>query len=185
MFGKGAAGNTYYYGSDTYKHIDHLLGRGNEILIVSPYIDKYYAGILLDRSKGRKLYLISSSMDSDALKMLQGGTRLWIIGYLALSLAILSLLYFIGAYGAILLVSAIPLAVGIIRNSGRGSGISLKVPRRFVHAKMYISDDMAITGSANLTYKGTHKNVEQINITYSKESIDGLRKQFWELWKGP
>ncbi len=183
MFGKGGLGSSYYYGSDTYKHIDDLIERGREILIVSPYVDRYYAEKLLGYSRGRKLYLISSSMDPEALSMLRVTSIIWVVAYLSLSSILLALLLYIRVPAALLALSLIPIIVGSIKNLGR-KRIMLKVPRQFVHAKMYISDSAAITGSANLTYKGTHRNLEQISITRSKEDIDKLRRQFWELWSG-
>jgi phosphatidylserine/phosphatidylglycerophosphate/cardiolipin synthase-like enzyme len=182
MFGKGDLGNTYYYGSDTHRFINELIGRKGEIMLVSPYIDRYYAEALLRKSRGRKFYLISSSVEEDVLGLLRGGSPLWIIAYLGLSMILLGLLLFVGATGAALLLSLVPFAVGIIRGAGRGSGVILKVPKQFVHVKMYISEGMAITGSANLTYKGTHKNVEQINIIYNKSDIEKLKEQFWSMW---
>ena len=183
MFGKGDLGSTYYYGSDTYKHIDDLIERGREILIVSPYVDRYYAQRLLGYSKGRRLYLISSSMDPEALSLLQGTSSIWAVAYLSLSSVLLALLLYIRVPEMLLALSLTPIIVGSIKNLGR-KRIMLKVPKQFVHAKMYISDSTAITGSANLTYKGTHKNLEQINITRSKKDIDKLKRQFWELWSG-
>ena len=95
MFGKGEPYSTYYYGSDTYKHIDDLIERGREILMVSPYVDRYYAEKLLEYSKGRRLYLISSSMDGEALRLLQGTSSIWAIAYLSLSSILLALLLYI------------------------------------------------------------------------------------------
>ena len=181
MFGKGEPYSTYYYGSDTYKHIDDLIERGREILMVSPYVDRYYAEKLLEYSKGRRLYLISSSMDSEALRLLQGTSSIWAIAYLSLSSILLALLLYIRVPSTLLALSLIPIIVGSIKNLGR-KRIMLKVPKQFVHAKMYISDSTAITGSANLTYKGTHRNLEQISITRSKGDVEKLKKQFWELW---
>ena len=182
MFGKVDLGNTYYYGSDTHRYINDLIGKGSEVLIVSPYVDRYYAEIILEKSRDRKFYLISSSMENDVLRLFNAGSQLWIPAYLGLSMILLGLLLFIGATGALLLPSIAPIAIGIIKNAGKGSGVRLKVPKQFVHAKMYISEGMAITGSANLTYKGTYKNLEQINIIYNKADIDKLRNQFWGMW---
>ncbi len=182
MFGKADLGNTYYYGSDTYRYINDLIGKGGEVLIVSPYVDRYYAKLILEKSRGRKFYLISSSMEGDVLRMFNGGSRLWIPAYLGLSIILLGLLLFIGAMGMLLMLSTAPILIGIIKNAGKGSGVRLKVPKQFVHAKMYISEGMAITGSANLTYKGTHKNVEQINVIYNRPDIERLKNQFWRMW---
>jgi phosphatidylserine/phosphatidylglycerophosphate/cardiolipin synthase-like enzyme len=183
MFGKAGSEGRYYYGSNTHRYINELIGRGREVLIVSPYVDRYYAKILLDKSRGRKFYLISSSMDGDALRLLSKGPSLMTPAYLGISLIMLGLLIFMGVPYVLLPTAAIPAAAGAVRNVSRRPSVNLKVPKHFVHAKMYISDGMAITGSANLTYAGTHKNVEQINIIYSNPDISRLREQFWGMWK--
>jgi phosphatidylserine/phosphatidylglycerophosphate/cardiolipin synthase-like enzyme len=52
----------------------------------------------------------------------------------------------------------------------------------FVHEKLYISDSMAIIGSANLTYNGTHKNIEHIEIIRDRGEIDELKRHFNSMW---
>ena len=107
MFGKRDLGNTYYYGSDTHRYINELICRKGEMLMVSPYVDRYYAELMLKKSRGRKFYLISSSVEDDVLRLLKGGSRLWILAYLGLSMILLGLLIFIGAAGAILPLRAL------------------------------------------------------------------------------
>lgn len=183
MFGKGSLGNTYYYGSDTHRYINELIDRKGEILMVSPYVDRYYAELIIKKARGRKIYLISSSIEADVMKMFNTSSRLWLLAYIGLSIILLGLLLFIGASGAVLSLFLVPLIIGFIKIPVRKSEVVLKVPKQFVHVKMYISEGMAITGSANLTYKGTHKNVEQINITYNGVDIGKLKNQFWGMWK--
>ena len=52
----------------------------------------------------------------------------------------------------------------------------------FVHEKLYISDTVAIVGSANLTYAGMHKNVEHIQMVDDKNEITELKEHFNSLW---
>jgi phosphatidylserine/phosphatidylglycerophosphate/cardiolipin synthase-like enzyme len=52
----------------------------------------------------------------------------------------------------------------------------------FVHEKLYIGNDKAITGSANLTYNGLHKNIEHIEVINSIERIGKLKSHFNDLW---
>ncbi|MHB1830099.1 MAG: phospholipase D-like domain-containing protein [Candidatus Micrarchaeaceae archaeon] len=185
MLGWKRQRNTYYYGSSAYKYVDDLISKKGDILIVSPYIDRYYAELILKKSKGSRFYVISSSIEGRALEILgDKHSQLWLIGYLALSAIMFWLAFSIGIRWPYLLISLVPLAIGAIKHLGRGSKMALKVPRKFVHAKMYISDGMAITGSANLTYSGTHKNSEHINIIYDEEEISRLKDQFWEIWRG-
>lgn len=183
MFGKGSLGNIYYYGSETYKYINRVIDNKGEILIVSPYVDGYYAEIICRKSRGRKFYIISSSVEDDVLRRLRGRSLQWLIAYLGLSAILLGFLLFISVSGILLLIAPIPFIVGIIKTARNPPGVILKVPKKFVHAKMYISDGVAITGSTNLTYAGTHKNVEQISIIYNKADIGRLKDQFWSMWE--
>lgn len=183
MLGWEKSRNTYYYGSDAYKYMDDLIAKKGEILIVSPYLDKYYAEMILKKSRGSKFYVISSSIEARALETLSGKSgQLWIMGYLTLSVITVLLILFLGLKWPYLLISTVPLIIGAVKRRGRGSNVALKVPRQFVHAKMYISAGMAITGSANLTYSGTHKNAEHINIIYNSQDISQLSDQFWGIW---
>ena len=53
-----------------------------------------------------------------------------------------------------------------------------------LHAKIYIVDNqVAITGSANLTERGMHGNYEHIDIKLDPQSVSTIRKQFEKLWK--
>jgi len=64
------------------------------------------------------------------------------------------------------------------------SNIKVKVTKdKFVHEKLYIGSDMAIVGSANLTFNGMHRNVEHIDIIRSKDQIDRLKTHFESLWR--
>lgn len=180
LFGKRSS--THYYGSETYRYMDKLLGQRGDLLLVSPYIDPYYAKQLVSASHRRKIYLVSSSPDPEAVKLIKGRVSLWIIAYFAVSFVILYLLLLIGVRNLYLLISFIPFAFGLYQSFMKMSRIKFKTPRRFIHAKIYISESMAISGSANLTYKGMHKNLEQVEIIYDKEEISRLKKQFWEIW---
>ncbi|MGC8671522.1 MAG: phospholipase D-like domain-containing protein, partial [Candidatus Micrarchaeia archaeon] len=62
-------------------------------------------------------------------------------------------------------------------------GIAVKVPKEFVHAKLYIGEAEALEGSANLTFSGMHKNIEQLRLVKSEEEIKALKAEFDKLWK--
>ena len=176
-------GNTHYCGIDTHKYINELLNSTGDILIVSPYIDSYYAKMLSDSGSGRKIYIIASSIEQEASRLL--GSRkspFMAVGYLLLSLLLISLSILSGLGRILIIISLIPATVGLGKYLSRKQSVVLKVPKQFVHAKIYISNRMAITGSANLTYKGTHRNLEQISLIYDKGEISRLRDQFWILW---
>lgn len=179
----GFSGGPFSYsGNDTHRYIEKLLDSRGDILIVSPYIDAYYARAMLRRHRRGRFYVISSSIEDSAKSMLNSKPNRTFLpaGILAfLFLLILPLHY--GLSGIYLVPSAIPLGLGIAKGRKRAN-VVLKRPSEFIHAKMYISDTMAIVGSVNLTYKGTHKNVEQISILHSARDIGQLKDQFWAMW---
>jgi len=81
------------------------------------------------------------------------------------------------------LLAAVVLAV-IYKRFKQGAGnIEVRVSGGpFVHEKIYIGSDTAITGSANLTYSGMHRNIEHIEITHDPERIAELGRHFNGLW---
>jgi phosphatidylserine/phosphatidylglycerophosphate/cardiolipin synthase-like enzyme len=176
--------NSYYSGSETYKYLERLLERSGDILLISPYIDTYYAEMVSGLSRNKHFYIISSSAEVNALNILKRKrSKLPLALYAMLSIAIALLMLYIRVFGPVLSISFVPFIVGLIKYYKTKQNIFLKIPKQFVHAKSYIADGMAITGSANLTYKGTHKNIEQISVTYNGSEICLLRKQFWSMWK--
>ena len=117
MLGWKKSHNTYYYGSNAYKYMDELIAKKGEILIVSPYIDKYYADLILEKSRGSKFYVISSSIEARALEMLSGKSGpLWAIGYLMLSAITLWLILSLGLRWPYLLISPVPLIIGVVKH---------------------------------------------------------------------
>lgn len=171
-------------GSDSYRYVETLIRKGGEVCIVSPYIDGYYARFLSRNSLGKRIYIISSSMDKEAIRIL--GKRFSVLRFLlAILLSAVELYMGIlyGIYAYALLAVALTLIIGYFASVMGNRNISLVMPRRFVHAKMYISENEAISGSANLTYRGMHRNVEMIEIMHDKESVEGMHRTFWRMWK--
>ena len=173
----------YYSGNECYRHIEGLVSKGKDILIISPYIDEYYARFLLGKAGSRNIRILSSSMNGNAKKILtrnsNKGTIMAVIvvlagtGYLA---------YGTRLFGAVVLISAVAVAILLLSLANRGKGIVIRRPQGFVHAKLYISESKAIHGSANLTYNGTHSNIEHIEIIRDMEKIAKLRKEFERMW---
>lgn len=187
MFWRPRDKNSYHYGSDTYKYINQMIRSSRHMQIVSPYIDEYYADFMLRNSGRTEFYVISSSLDEGARKMMSGKDSRVVFAAYALIFALLFCFEIaVGIRGYLL---AAPLVLFLFFSSrhayvaGRKRRIHLKIPKRFVHVKMYISEDQAISGSANLTYKGTHSNIEHINIVRDRDEIRRLRDQFWEMWR--
>lgn len=176
-----------YSGSSSHIHIDRLLREGREISIVSPYIDNYYAKIIRGMSRDRRFMIIASSIDPEARRSLGKGLPLLDLSvafaaWLAVSCAFYYLLHSPAYLLGILLIFLIYVELKLLFFTGTRN-IRLKVPRDFVHAKMYLSERQAIVGSANLTYKGTHRNVEHIEVTSDPGKVASLRKDFGRLWR--
>ena len=183
MFFKKAPRSLYRYGSDGYKNIDGMIDSRGDLLIVSPYIDMHYARKLVARARNGRTYVITSSSDSGILNALgKGGSRLRIAAYTLLSTLLLYALALAGIGGAYMLIAAVPVVIGTAKHHRIRGNVYVRVPRRFVHAKMYISEHAAMIGSANLTYSGMHRNVEHMSIIRSADEMRKLSDQFWELW---
>ncbi len=181
IFGSGEG---YYAGRECHRYVERIILQGREVLIISPYIDGHYARFLQDNSQGRRIRVISSSMAPDASKALRGARPLGLLlAVLLLATSFNWLAILAGFFSVATLLPALATATAslamFLRRSGR---VEVRVPRRFVHAKLYISERMAAHGSANLTYSGMHRNVEHLEITYDPQRIGRLRKEFLEIW---
>ena len=174
-----------YTGKSSYKYVERLLRESRELLIVSPFIDAYYAKMLRSCGSRKRIRIISSSIDAMARKLLETGRP---IG------PFLSLLFLIAAFDYlayllsfllvyILPASAIIVLIAFAAMLNNDNHIELKVPKEFVHAKMYISDRECILGSANLTYRGMHLNTEHIEVKKDAVEVDRLRSEFWKIWR--
>ncbi|MDE1824122.1 MAG: hypothetical protein KGI00_04165 [Candidatus Micrarchaeota archaeon] len=174
--------NTQYSGSSCYRHVERLISKGKKVLIVSPYVDDYYAGFLLAKSPGRDIRLLSSSVDERVRRKLEGRIPRYRIALYSIFMLLFEyLLYRIGAGVGYMLLYFMVIA-GALFVISIPRRIKLKVPRNFVHAKLYVSEDEAIRGSANLTYKGLHKNIEHIEIVRDRKDVDSMRREFWRMW---
>jgi phosphatidylserine/phosphatidylglycerophosphate/cardiolipin synthase-like enzyme len=172
-----------YYGNEAHKYVDKLLSGGKNLLIVSPYIDDYYADYLASHARGKRMYIISSSIKKSAAKRLRGADFSGVTAAAFLLTSFNAALFVSGFFSAsFALLSVSSVAAYAIYSLTHRNRISLKIPSEFVHAKMYVSDSAAIEGSANLTYAGMHKNIEGIRIISNPEQLDELKRRFWTLW---
>ncbi|MGA3020527.1 MAG: phospholipase D-like domain-containing protein [Candidatus Micrarchaeales archaeon] len=175
--------NFSYYGQDSHKHIDKLLRNEKNILIISPYIDDYYANHIVRNSRGKSVHIISSSIKQSAAKRLTEnrvrGMAMFTFLIITINLVLFSLGIF-ALYFAIASLAVVSFLIIFSRFPKRR--IYLKIPKEFVHAKMYVGDRTAIEGSANLTYSGMHKNIERINVTHDIRKISESKREFWRLW---
>ncbi len=177
-----------YSGSDSYKFVDRMLNsRGSELLVVSPYIDDYYARALLRASRRRRVRIVtspdalahSSFLRSISLQRMKGHAKA--TAYFALlSTIVLYLKFYYIAVPIVLLALA---SFTLMLRSRRSTAMQLKVIKdKFVHEKLYISNGTAITGSANLTYRGMHKNIEHVEMIRDAREVSALKRHFEELW---
>ena len=58
----------------------------------------------------------------------------------------------------------------------------IRLEKSFTHSKMYISEKEGIEGSANLTFAGTHRNIENIEIIKDIQELRRMKTEFWKLW---
>ncbi|MDE1869648.1 MAG: hypothetical protein KGH71_01520 [Candidatus Micrarchaeota archaeon] len=175
-----------YSGKECYRYVDGLIRGAETLLIVSPYIDKYYAAFLLKNSKGKKVKIISSSIERQARDLLTRGRFPKEVLFALIWVAALDLLlYFLQFYEYSLYVFLLALLLLLdllVSASSRPTNIEMRIPQEFVHVKMYLGGPAAILGSANLTYKGMHVNVEHIELIENADRIRELERQFWTLW---
>jgi hypothetical protein len=180
------ADKEFYSGSDAYRQINALIEKSNRVLIISPYIDRYYAEFLA-KHLNKRMYIISSSPSKEARHALAGG-RFWlgIAAWLAgIFTTVAAAAYLLDFKMLLLFSSAFAVfAAAFAAIAKLRSRIRLLVPSRFIHAKLYIGDGIAISGSANLTYAGTHRNIEHIEIVRDPEHLKLLERQFWSMWNG-
>lgn len=184
LFNMFQARDRSYSGKDSYRHVERVLKGEKNLLIVSPYIDEYYANYLVSHARGKRIRILSSSMHGGAARKLRGRNIGPAVKF-SLLVAAFNLLFFLfGLQFLAFLIISSSAAVLFLAFSlrGRHLDISVRVPRNFVHAKMYIGDGAAIEGSANLTYAGMHENVEHIDVIFDEKRIADLKRQFHALW---
>lgn len=173
--------SSYYYGKESYRHVERLIDSGREILIISPYIDDYYASFISKRAHGKKFHILTSSIEVNAKKRITNSSSgIGLFAAIAIATGIFEFAIKLKPLFVILIPAMIMLSYLLIR-PGRNS-VDIKVPRKFVHAKLYVSEKNAVSGSANLTYSGMHKNMEHIEVTFDSDQVKKLRDEFWDAW---
>lgn len=178
-----------YSGDSSYKYIDRLIKNWDrELRVISPYISSHYARMLAGAGRRKRVMVITSRRSLETFKSHGfGRLKLYIklLVYLALLDAIAIYLNFFAVVVVLSLFVFIDIALFYrMYRSRLLPRASIKVATsRFVHEKLYISNSVAITGSANLTFQGTHRNIEHIEIINDPEKISRLRSHFDRLWK--
>ncbi len=182
-----------YSGESSYKYVDRLIKNNDkELMIVSPYISDYYTRMLLKRAGSKRIRIITSESSMGYKNAILSRYRTaGIRGYMK-AIAFLLILDMVSIYlkfaYTTLILSAGALIFALLayrRHSKVKSNMQVKVAReRFVHEKLYIGKEVAIVGSANLTFNGMHRNLEHIEIIRSIERIIILKRHFEDMWKG-
>ncbi len=186
-------GSVLYSGDSSYKYVDRLIKEDDsELMIISPYLSGYYVNMLAKAAQKRRIRVITSNnslgyknsgLQDFAVKSIRGYIKA--IAFFLILDAISIFLNF--AYTTIILTAIVLLVVlfACLHYKKANSNLRVKViTDRFVHEKLYISSDTAISGSANLTYNGMHKNIEHIEVTKDESKIKEMRKHFESMWKG-
>lgn len=183
-----------YSGDSSYMFVDELIkNKDNTLRIVSPYISNHYTKMLLGMKRKKDIRIITSRVSleyrNSLLKEFLGLGRfkkymhLMVIFTAAAIFAFLIRFISIGLLASVLDLLTVAL---FCRAYKRRTETMLRVKiadKKFVHEKLYIGDNTAITGSANLTFSGMHKNVEHIERTNDQRKVAELVKHFDELWR--
>lgn len=184
-------GAEHYSGNSSYAFINKLISnRDKELMIVSPYIGNHYTRKLLKEAGRKRIRIITSESSlrypDSMLKGLHnnglGGYLSAILYFLVLDAIVVYLRFFY-----IVALVTILLLLTVYATAGRRRRIEKNIELRttgseLVHEKLYITDSMAIVGSANLTYNGTHRNIEHIEVIRNRQEIDELKRHFISLW---
>ena len=181
-----------YSGDSSYRYVDRLIkDRDGELMIISPYLSGHYVNMLAKAAQSRKIRVITSNnsmgyRNSKLKNFAVGGTRGYVkavIFFLILD-AISIILNFAYTTAILTFIVLAIAALAYLRYKKTNRNMQVKViTDRFVHEKMYISDNIAISGSANLTYNGMHKNIEHIEVTKDTAKIRELKAHFESMWK--
>ena len=184
-----------YSGDSSFKYVDPLLKNNDrELMIVSPYISDYYTKLLIKEAQHKSIRIITSENSlsyKDALlkNFVMKGMSAYIKGLVFFLILDLISIYLKFTYTTIILTVIFLVWMLILvfiykRYKKTYSNLKVKVAKeRFVHEKLYIGSNMAITGSANLTYNGMHKNVEHIEVIKDPNRIKVLKVHFESLWR--
>ncbi|MEM0147191.1 MAG: phospholipase D-like domain-containing protein [Candidatus Micrarchaeaceae archaeon] len=177
------ASKEYSYGSRSYVPVEKIIKKSTVLRIISPYIDPYYAEFLIRHAKGKRIRIISSSISKSAKAKLKRRSFSKFVAFVAFLLVLnMFLAHGQPALAFISLICSLIYLLVYLEDYETKKGILLKVPRRFVHAKVYIGDSAAVEGSANLTFMGMHKNIEQTRFIQNSEEVAILKNEFDKLW---
>ncbi len=174
-------GSVPYSGMEAYRYIDRLLKKEKRLFIATPFISIGYAKLLKRLSMHKHIYLVTTKKHKENAEAIQylskGNAGRKALAFVLFAIAIASCFYSLYIAAALGLCAAIAYA---------GTHSSLKVrfsDKKLLHEKLYIGKNRAIVGSANLTFSGTRRNIEHLEIITDKSEIRKISRHFYELWK--
>lgn len=178
-----------YSGNDTYKIVDKLVkDNSGELLIITPYIDLFYAKMLIKESGRKKVAILTSGspVNRDAIKELSSLNPyrfLKPISYFSVLSIILIYLKFYPFAIAAAVIGTANFAYMVRKRGFERRNLRLKVAKgKFFHEKIYVTNNASITGSTNLTFRGTHRNIEHVEYTEDETKTRNLREHFKSVW---
>ncbi len=176
-----------YSGQDSYRQVDPMIAHARRLMIISPYISNGYARALAARAaSGASVRVITSESAVGGSSILIGNYGMTHVRAVLFLVLLDAISIYLGFVYTTIIISFMIAVLGVLsfaRRRGISLNMSVKVSRdKFVHEKIYLSDDMAITGSANLTYSGMHRNVEHIYVIRDPARVKELRAHFEGLW---
>ncbi len=170
-----------YSGNNAYKHIDRLLKKERRLFIATPFISIGYAKLLKRLSARKRIYLVTTKRHKEnaaAIRYLKKGN----LSKKALALLLLAIAVASGFY-SIYIACALGFCAAFAYYSAHGSVKVRFLEKKPLHEKLYIGKNRAIVGSANLTFSGTRRNIEHLEIITDRNEIRKISKHFYELWK--
>lgn len=179
-----------YSGTESHRYVERFIRDGRELDIVTPYISLVYARMLCRHARRFRVRLVTSRarQNAEALRYLGRGMGPWLkwlkaslfVALLAAASLLLGFMDLLAPLGAI----AAALGLAAVAMHGRtGGNLAVRLSREtFIHEKLYLRSDIAITGSANLTYSGLRRNLEHIEVTVDRERIGELERHFDSIW---
>ncbi len=194
-----------YCGEESGRLLETLLRKAKSYVYVSsPYLTPEYVTLLLEKAReGVKVRLITSysKVNKEALELLENAQLIErrrgrkATPLKALILVTLASVVYPPLLALLLLFVWPPTFIVIalkkikkrkkidILLSVSPVSMRVKVPaEKFVHAKIYVVDGVAVVGSANLTWKGLHENVECL-VVMRGEAAEAVKKAFEEIWE--
>ncbi|NPA84692.1 MAG: phosphatidylserine/phosphatidylglycerophosphate/cardiolipin synthase family protein [Crenarchaeota archaeon] len=150
-----------YTGRDVGKIIEPALKKAKKrIVVIAPWVSKKYLSILVDKAKkGAHVIVVTTTKNKAVGAFKPCGRPSWKKVLISI---IIPPLFFYYLWKR-LRSEKFPFEMYVVDESN------------FIHSKIYVFDDVVITGSANLTHSGLWKNEETVIVIPKGSQKDVLR----------